>query len=579
MGLAITEEHQALAAVVRSFAADQRVRSGARAALDADAPAVPETWKRIGDLGWLSLHLSEQAGGSGFGLPELAVVVDELGHAITPGPLLATATASAVLSATGGDSLHEFVTRLGNGSAVAGLGLTAGLTRDDDGAYSGELTVLAGRWADVLLLAAGDDLLMAPTTDAAVDVVPVKGLDPSLGLAKVSVTGLVPADGHVLAGALGPAVAVFRTLAAAEAAGGARGCLDLALDYAKVREQFGRPIGMFQAVKHHCADMLVAVELATALAWDAARGAATPAEAELAAAAAAGLAMRSYQRVRAEGHPGPRRHRLHLGARRPPLPAARGGAPGRGGRPGLGRGDVTSHPRRRTAAVRGRTARRGRAYRAEARAFLDRYRAAPEAERRALLVSSGYVMPHWPEPCGRGRGRGRAARHRAGVRRDRDALAGHRRLGAPDAHPARRTRTRSSGGSPRACSASCSGASCSANPTPAPTRPASRTRADTRRRRLAGQRPEGVDQRRAGLQPGPRDGAHRPRTRPSTAGITTMVVDITRPGVEVRPLREITGERAVQRGLLRRRVRPRRRRRRRRAAAGRSPGRRSATSA
>ena len=218
MGLAITEEHQALAAVVRSFAADQRVRSGARAALDADAPAVPETWKRIGDLGWLSLHLPEQAGGSGFGLPELAVVVDELGHAITPGPLLATATASAVLSATGGDSLHEFVTRLGNGSAVAGLGLTAGLTRDDDGAYSGELTVLAGRWADVLLLAAGDDLLMAPTTDAAVDVVPVKGLDPSLGLAKVSVTGLVPADGHVLAGALDTRSSSYRSCCTASIA-------------------------------------------------------------------------------------------------------------------------------------------------------------------------------------------------------------------------------------------------------------------------------------------------------------------------------------------------------------------------
>ncbi|GGS24715.1 acyl-CoA dehydrogenase [Streptomyces sp. NRRL WC-3618] len=540
MGLAITEEHQALAAVVRSFAADQRVRSGARAALDADAPAVPETWKRIGDLGWLSLHLSEQAGGSGFGLPELAVVVDELGHAITPGPLLATATASAVLSATGGDSLHEFVTRLGNGSAVAGLGLTAGLTRDDDGAYSGELTVLAGRWADVLLLAAGDDLLMAPTTDAAVDVVPVKGLDPSLGLAKVSVTGLVPADGHVLAGALGPAVAVFRTLAAAEAAGGARGCLDLALEYARVREQFGRSIGSFQAVKHHLADMLVAVELATALAWDAARGAATPAEAELAAAAAAGLAMRSYQEcaqkaVQIFGGIGfTWEHDAHLHLRRAAalraVVAALGSA----------EDDVyeaTHAGVRRQFAVE--LPEEADTYRAEARAFLDRYRAAPEEERRALLVSSGYLVPHWAEPFGRGAGAIEQLvleEELAGIEMPSLGIGGWVLLTltqTADQEQVERWITPSLLGELQWCQLF-------SEPDAGSDAAAVRTRAE---RVEGGWRVTGQKVWTSNAQDCNR-GLATVRTDPEAPkhrGITAMVVDLTAPGVEIRPLREITG--------------------------------------
>lgn len=246
MGLAITEEHQELATVVREFATEQRVRAAARAALDPDAPSVPDVWKRIADLGWLGLHLPESAGGSGFGVPELAIVVDELGHAVGPGRLLPTVTASAVLAGSGGEALRELVTRLADGSAVAGLGLAPGLTREAGGVLTGELTVLAGQWADVFVLAAGDDLLVVPAGAGALAVAPVTGLDPSLGLAKATVTGLAPADGHVLAGAAGAAVSLLRTLAAAEAAGGARGCLDFALEYARVREQFGRPIGSFR---------------------------------------------------------------------------------------------------------------------------------------------------------------------------------------------------------------------------------------------------------------------------------------------------------------------------------------------
>ncbi|WP_218614012.1 acyl-CoA dehydrogenase family protein [Pseudonocardia sp. KRD291] len=106
-----------------------------------------------------------------------------------------------------------------------------------------------------------DDVVVHATAT----VEPVEGLDPGLGAGVVVPTGA----GETLAGA-GPALTrLLRVAAAAEAAGGARSTLDAALAYAKVREQFGRPIGSFQAVKHHLAMMLVRSELAVAVAWDA----------------------------------------------------------------------------------------------------------------------------------------------------------------------------------------------------------------------------------------------------------------------------------------------------------------------
>ena len=297
MALAITDDHRSLGDVVRSFAADRQLRGEARRALDADNPALPGAWKQIADLGWLGLHLPEGYGGSGFGLAELAVVTDELGYAVSPGPFLATVTASAIVAQAGDDGQRgRHLPGLADGSVPAGLGLAAGLTRRPDGRVDGTApAVLGGRWASLLLLRAGEDLIILDADDPAVVVEPVTGVDPSLGLASVQVSALRPPAEVILPGAARAGTTVFRALAAAEAAGGARACLDLALDYAKVREQFGRAIGGFQAVKHHLANMLVGVELATALAWDANRGAASAEEAALAAAAAASLALPNYQ--------------------------------------------------------------------------------------------------------------------------------------------------------------------------------------------------------------------------------------------------------------------------------------------
>jgi len=117
MGLGITDEHRELASVVRSFLVDHDALAAAREALDAPGDAMPPFWKEIGALGWLGIHLPETAGGSGYGLMELAVIVEELGRAATPGPFLPTGIASAVIAAGGAAPLQRtLLPRLADGT-------------------------------------------------------------------------------------------------------------------------------------------------------------------------------------------------------------------------------------------------------------------------------------------------------------------------------------------------------------------------------------------------------------------------------------------------------------------------------
>src|SRR5262245_52770324 len=98
MPLAISDEHLELASVTRSFAERHDVPRQARALLDAPSEETTPAWKELAELGWLGLHLPESAGGQGYGLPELAVVVEELGRVVAPGPFLPTVIASAVIA-------------------------------------------------------------------------------------------------------------------------------------------------------------------------------------------------------------------------------------------------------------------------------------------------------------------------------------------------------------------------------------------------------------------------------------------------------------------------------------------------
>src|SRR4051795_3842215 len=107
MSIAITDDHRALGDTASDFLLKQGARGAARSLLEAPAEALPEFWKDLTGLGWLGLHIPEQHGGSGYGLPELVVVVEELGRAIAPGPFIPTVIASSVLVATAPDPLAE----------------------------------------------------------------------------------------------------------------------------------------------------------------------------------------------------------------------------------------------------------------------------------------------------------------------------------------------------------------------------------------------------------------------------------------------------------------------------------------
>ncbi len=318
MPIALTEDHRTLGQTASDFLAKHDSRGAARALLEADTETLPSFWSDIADLGWLGLHLPEDLGGSGFGLAELVVVVEELGRALTPGPFLPSVIASAVIAAAGSDEQRaRLLPGLADGSVVAGVALQADVAVRDGRAAGSAPAVLGGGLAHLLVLPSGDDVVVVDVAGGGVQVEVPRNLDPTRRAARVTLDGaaadVIPAGRLAL-------VDLGRMLVAAEAVGIATECTQQAAAYAKVRVQFGRPIATFQAVKHHCANMLVAAELATGAVWDAARAAdEDDGQLSYAAAIAAALGTPRGGRVRAAQHPGARGHRLHLGARRPPV--------------------------------------------------------------------------------------------------------------------------------------------------------------------------------------------------------------------------------------------------------------------
>jgi 3-oxochol-4-en-24-oyl-CoA dehydrogenase len=403
MSIAITDEHRALAKTVSDFLAKNGARAAARALLDAESEELPAFWRDLGALGWLGLAVPEEHGGSGFGLPELVVVAEEMGRAVAPGPFVPTVTASAVIAAAGSPQVQaRLLPELADGSAVGAVAL-GGDVRVSGGTASGSAgVVLGGHLADVLVVPAGDDIAIVDCRGRSVSVRVPANIDPARRSARVTLDGapaeIVPAGRQVLTD-------VARTMLAAEAAGVARACTEMASEYAKMREQFGRPIGMFQAVKHHCANMLVAAELATAAVWDAARaGDGSGDQLTYTAAIAVTLALAAADQnanlnIQVHGGIGfTWEHDAHLYLRRALAIAAII--------------DAETAATQVTDAVR-KGVRRERAIdlpaeaepvRDVVREFIGRIRDLDDDARRKAMIEAGYVMPNWPKPWGRDAG-------------------------------------------------------------------------------------------------------------------------------------------------------------------------------
>ncbi|MFP2994126.1 acyl-CoA dehydrogenase [Mycobacterium intracellulare] len=404
MPLAITEDHRALAEVAAAMVAGRAGTVGARRILlDREKSgawwSTDGLWKEMVSTGWLGLHIDERFGGQGYGLPELTIVLEQLGRAAVGGPFLPTVAVSAVISEVGTDEQRErWLPRLVSGDVVAGIGTNSDVAVRDSTVSAAAVPALAEAAADLFLLPSGDDLVLVQAGDG-VSIRTIDSVDQLL--APVIVASLDSVHvAEVFPGAAGVAVRILRLLAAAEAVGGLGACTEMATAYAVGREQFGRPIGSFQAIKHHCANMLVDTELATAATWDAAR--AVGAEAELAATMAAGHALTAYQRVSLQNvqvHGGigyTWEHDAHLYIRRATVLQAFAGD--------------QDALRDKVIALQLNGVRRRQSvdlpegaeqYRQAALDFRSELEASNAVERQRLWARSGYLQPHWPAPYGR----------------------------------------------------------------------------------------------------------------------------------------------------------------------------------
>ncbi|MGP7996109.1 MAG: acyl-CoA dehydrogenase family protein [Streptosporangiaceae bacterium] len=403
MSIAISAEHRILAQTVSGFLADHQSRAAARDLLEAGPDGRPGFWAGLGGLGLLGLHIPEELGGSGFGLPETLVVAEQLGRHLAPGPFVPTMITSAVLAAAAPDDVQKrLLPGLADGSLTGAAALGGEVTWAGGAAAGPAGVVLSGHLADVLLVPAGQDVLVIEKPAGGVRAEVPANLDPSRRAARVSLDG---APATVLPGARGLLTDVARAVLAAEAAGVAIETTEQAAGYAKIRQQFGRPIATFQAVKHHCANMLVAAELAAAATWDAGRAAAGGGDqfsytaaiaAALAVPAAVGNASLSIQVHGGIGFTW--EHDAHLYLRRAAAIAALLDTE----QAAIEVTDLVRRGVRRAAAID--LPAEAEPVRAAIGPDIARLRELAGDERKQALIETGYAMPHWPKPWGRDAG-------------------------------------------------------------------------------------------------------------------------------------------------------------------------------
>ena len=416
MPIAITADHQDLADSVRSLVARVAPSEVLHAALETPIDNPPPYWRAAAEQGLQGVHLAESIGGQGFGILELAVVLAEFGRGAVPGPFVPSAIASVLISAHDPDA--KVLAELASGEAIAAYALESALTATRQGdalVIRGEVrAVPAAGEASLLVLPVaidGGEEWVVLRADQ-VEIEPVASIDPLRPIAHVRANAIEVADDLVLSNLSAvTARALISTLLSAEAVGVARWATDTAADYAKIREQFGRPIGQFQAVKHKCAEMIADTERATAAVWDAARAIDEAREnnwdikgsaVEFAAAVAATLAPAAAQHcaqdcIQIHGGIGfTWEHDAGVYYRRALILAA-----------GFGR--TSEYPQKvvDTAITTGMRAididldPDTEKLRAEIRSEVDALKEMDRGERTVALAEGGWVLPHLPAPWGR----------------------------------------------------------------------------------------------------------------------------------------------------------------------------------
>ncbi len=399
MATTITDEQFAARELVRDWAAG----SGATAAVRDIEQGEPKAWQpvfaRLAELGLFGVAVPEECGGAGGSIEDLSAMVEEAARALVPGPVATTALATLVVS---DPQLRE---ALAAGERTAGVALRSDVEFDaTTSRASGTVPFVLGGVADGLLLVpAGDRWLLVDATAEGVAVEPLQASDFSRPLARAVLTS---APASVLDAPADWVTDLTATVLSAEAAGITRWTLDTAVAYAKVREQFGKPIGSFQAIKHLCAEMLCRTEQVAVAAADAARAAndGDHRQLSIAAAIAAGIGIDAAKAnakdcIQVLGGIGITwEHDAHLYLRR-----------------AYGIGQFLGGPARwlrRTAELTSAGVRRDLSIdlsdvadlRPEIADAVAGVASLPDDKRQAKLAEAGLLAPHWPAPYGRGAG-------------------------------------------------------------------------------------------------------------------------------------------------------------------------------
>jgi len=397
-----------VATVTEQFAARELVRDWARkggtAAIRDIERGETEAWRPVfaslAELGLFGVAVAEERGGAGGSVEDLCAMVEEAAKALAPGPVATTALATLVLDDP------EVLAALALGERFAGAALEGDVAFDAAAARaSGTVSwVLGAADGGVLLLPSGDNWLLVDTGSDGVQVEPLQPTDFSRPLARVVLTS---APATVVSVSRERVENLAATVLAAEAAGVTRWALDTAVAYAKIREQFGKPIGSFQAVKHLCAEMLCRAEQAEVAASDGARAARAAGDSDdrqfaIAAALAASVGIAAAKAnvrdcIQVLGGIGCTwEHDAHLYLRR-------AHSTGRflGG---------TEHWLRRITALTRDGVRRQlgidltevEGQRPEIASAVAEVAALPDEKRQVALAEAGLQAPHWPPPYGRG---------------------------------------------------------------------------------------------------------------------------------------------------------------------------------
>jgi alkylation response protein AidB-like acyl-CoA dehydrogenase len=275
----LNDEQQAIKSTAHDFLASRFKSERLREIAESESGFDESGWKEMAELGWAGLALPEEWGGQGLGIVELAVLFEEMGYALAPSPLLSNTVAGLVLAAGGSDGQRErYLRPLAEGElrgtpALVDAGAPAvpgqfAMEAGSDGdavVLSGEKTlVLDAASADFFLVATADGRRHVVSKDVeGVAVAPEEGIDLTRRLSTVRFEDVRVAPEDTLPGGEAEYFPVFLRACvalAAESTGVAQRALDMSVAYAKDRQQFGRPIGAYQAVSHRCAQMLLETE-------------------------------------------------------------------------------------------------------------------------------------------------------------------------------------------------------------------------------------------------------------------------------------------------------------------------------